>query len=408
MKRNLFYVSALICSMSMFMACSDSEKGGNALPVSDVNATYVSGDASHQLVLTYSDAQLTGKSVTFNSADGKTATLTLKGAALSLTKADAALTGIANPGVIPGETSTVLTVNLTPVGETGYSFSGTDEANGRKIVYEGRVEKSKLTLDLDVTMPANELQGTWNLYAYDAFAEVFPIRSKWESEQKFNLQLELAPGMAVPMELQPGELIALMSVVPMIPAGERTLSLQEVISTVLQKVTFKTDGNIVASYSDAANIAAPSWKESPLNMAQYAVKDGKLYVYLNADALVQLIMGSASTKALDSSSILTAVLPGLMNLMPMLSTGIPLGYQIADTGVLGVYLDKEVGMQLVNALLPLLQNQNIIAAIKAAAASNPDFASYAGMLDDILAQFPTVAQKTTVMELGLNFSKAAE
>lgn len=46
------------------------------------------------------------------------------------------------------------------------------------------------------------------------------------------------------------------------------------------------DGNIVASYSEAADMAAPNFKDSPLNMVQYAVKNGKLYLYLNVEAIM--------------------------------------------------------------------------------------------------------------------------
>ena len=160
MKKNLLYAFALICSLSFFTACSDDED--SSLPVEDINATYTSSNANNQLVLTYSGAVMLGKSATFNSVDGKTATITLTGAPISLTRADAQV-GLINPGVIPGETTTTLTVNLIANGTNSYTFEGTDEVNSCTVVYKGSIEKGKLTIELTVTMPQNELIGTWNL-----------------------------------------------------------------------------------------------------------------------------------------------------------------------------------------------------------------------------------------------------
>ena len=104
---------------------------------------------------------MTGKSVSFNSADGQTATITLTGADNALLSG---LTGMSvkNPGVVPGEASTTLNVTLVPAGTTGYTFSGTDESNGRTLTYTGTIEVGQLTLDVDATF-TNDLIGTWNL-----------------------------------------------------------------------------------------------------------------------------------------------------------------------------------------------------------------------------------------------------
>ena len=154
MKKNWFYLFALICSVALFTACSDDEPAN--LSVDTVNGTYPSTDGTNVLQLTYGDAAMSGKSVTFNSADGQTATITLSGAENALLSGLLSQS-IKNPGVVPGEASTTLNVTLVPEGTTGYTFAGTDESNGRTLVYTGAIEAGKLTLDVDVTFASNEL-----------------------------------------------------------------------------------------------------------------------------------------------------------------------------------------------------------------------------------------------------------
>ncbi|MEL5895281.1 DUF4925 domain-containing protein [Bacteroides sp. GD17] len=394
MKKNLFYLFALLCSVSLFTACSDDDDTPK-FPKDEVNATYKSTDASNQLQLLYSGEPMLGKSATFNTTDGKTATIVLEGVAVSLTKMPAASS--AGSGVIPGEATTTLNVNLEPVGETGYTFKGTDETNGRTVAYEGAVEKGKLTLQLNVTMPNNNLIGTWNLYPYDSTPTntVHPLRLTWESSKKFQLDLF---GMGMITEMHPGELMTFMSAIGLLNDGD--MNLQEAISSLLKDVTFKADGNIQASYSEAANLGNPVWKKSPLNIAQYYVKDGKIYLLLNVDAILATVAGNKSTR-MD----ITTILPQLMQLLPMVYSGIPLGYSISENGTLGVYIEKELGMQLINMFLPLLQNEEVLAEIMESVNSNPAFAAFAGVTQAIFEQLPTVAAGTTKMELGLNFVK---
>lgn len=183
------------------------------------------------------------------------------------------------------------------------------------------------------------------------------------------------------------------------------MGVNEILSCLLQSVTFREDGNIVASYSDVADIVSPKFQNSPLNMVQYAVKNEKLYLYLNVDAIIGAVQ-KMTTKGLDMETVLPVVLPKLMELIPMLSSGIPLGYSVNEEGnELAVYIDKELGSKLIDILLSLLENEEIVAAIKEAATSNPDFATFAGVVEAILEQAPEVFAKTNEMELGLNFVK---
>lgn len=394
MKKNLFYLFALICSMSLFTACSDDDDKVNT----DLNTAY----ASSELELTYGGKALVGKKVTFNTTDGKNADITLEGADISLTK-NSMSAGLVNPGVIPGEPKVTFSVALQLVGN-GYAFEGEHSTGNYTMKYKGAVEKGKLTLGLDVKLLGdNALVGhTWNLGDYDPWGTDSPFHLVWNSDKPFSVVLFPFPG-AEPVELQPGGFFSMITGVGMIPVGEETANLNEVLAYLLKSVTFMEDGNIVASYSDAADMTSPKFKDSPLNMVQYVLKDKKLYLYLNVNAIMGTVQKS-TTKGLDIETILPIVMPKLLELLPMLSNGIPLGYTIEDNK-LSVYIDNELGLKIVDILLPLLENKDIVAAIKEAATSNPDFAAFAGVVDAVLDQAPEVLAGTTKMELGLNFKK---
>ena len=60
MKKNLFYLFALICSMSLFTACSDDDDDKVVCPVPQTEFTVATG-----LNLTYNGGAMLGKKVTF-------------------------------------------------------------------------------------------------------------------------------------------------------------------------------------------------------------------------------------------------------------------------------------------------------------------------------------------------------
>ena len=402
MKKNWFYLFALICSVALFTACSDDDEPAN-LPVNTVNGTYPSTDGTNVLQLTYGDAVMSGKSVTFNSADGQTATITLSGAENALLSGLLSQS-VKNPGVVPGEASTTLNVTLVPEGKTGYTFTGTDESNGRTLTYTGAIEAGKLTLDVDVTFADNNLQGTWNLFSSDdPWNTTYPIHAVWENDPQINI------GGFLNVDL--GWVLNVVVQLPLIGDDANKQSLNDMIAAVLQNVTFRNDGNIIASYSDAANVAAPSWQNSPLGMVQYCVKNDRIYVYLDIDTIIDALT-TASTKADGDAdlvgTLLTTLLGHINEIAPMLSEGISLGYTIDEaTGMLSVYVDQNgLGAVLVDIVGELLSNETLMAALSEMMASNPDFSSFAPMMETVLPQLPAVVAGTTNLELGLNFNPA--
>ena len=358
MKRNLLYAFTMLCSLSlMTTSCSkDDEPTVEEGKVLDVNASY----KGESLDLTYSESVLPGKVITFNTTDGKTATLEMKGefdlTSLIPTKADMPVMNLA-PGVIPGEvTTTISNVALTLDGET-YKFEGTDSQNGRTTEYKGQVEKGKLTLAINNVMPESKIQGTWNL------ADTKVVTLVWNSDKGI-----LLPGST---EEWPTENLA--QFVPIV--------LDKIIKSALNTISFNNDGNIVAEYNkDGVK------KVSPLNIANYYMKDGKMYFQMNIAMLLTVIN---QTKAgFDMGAI--------AQFLPWLSEGVPLSCEVEGSNAT-ISLEK-------TEILPLLKfiltDETISALILK---SIPE--DMKPMFEMLLPQLPEVLNKTTEMKVSLNLKK---
>ncbi|RGP16787.1 DUF4925 domain-containing protein [Parabacteroides gordonii] len=339
MKKNFLYLFTVLCTLSFFTACSDDDdpKDPNVL---DVNAAY-SGD---KLDLKYGDSALLGKEITFDTKDGKTATITMKGLfnlsellAQLMPKSTAAAPSMA-PGVIPGEvTTTISNVPLILSGET-YTFEGEyTGASGVKATYSGEVKKDKLTMAVKATMPTNDLVGTWALAPFAPTTGSLPMVMAWKSETPLKIDAHILDenipaGTIIDIKIE--DLLAKMNVNPMVSG---------LLTGVLQSITYQEDGNIVASYKKAG---ASDWATSPINLAQYYIANGKMYVQLNIAQIMDLV---ASSKA-DNNP--------LAGLMAYLSAGVPLSYTV-ENGKAQITADKE----LLLPILGLLANETIAGKI---------------------------------------------
>ena len=335
-KKNLLFLFMMLCTMSLFTGCSDDDEDGVKI-VDGVNATF-SGET---LQLTYSETELLGKEVTFDTKDGKTATIVMKGkfdmGAIGGiigggSKANQPVVELAS-GVIPGEVKTLIeNVVLTQEGEK-YTFEGTDEQNGRTVKYTGEVQKDKMVLALEVTMPENPLLGaTWKM---DGSTFI------WKSSVK--------------------------------------------------DVTFQADGNIVATYvKDGKDVV------SPINLANYYFKDGKLYVTLNIDMIIQ-----AATKA-DNNEELMKLITDLMQtpLMSALSEGFPLNCVIDDKGVANIYIDEAFLKPILTVVL-----NNAFVMDKITSILPNDNPAIGNLVKAVLGQMPAIVEGTTELRFGLNLKK---
>lgn len=368
MKKNFLYLFTVLCTLSFFTACSDDDDPKDPT-VLDVNAAY-SGD---KLDLKYGDSALLGKEIAFDTKDGKTATITMKGLFnLSdiMPKSTEVIPSMA-PGVIPGEvTTTISNVPLILSGEK-YTFEGEyTGAAGVKATYSGEVQKDKLTMAVKATMPSNELVGTWALApivpgeSAGSANKSQPINFVWQSDAMLDLS---AVGFG---KLPVSSVATLLAGAFISPA----------VAGALQSITYQEDGNIVASYKKAGT---SNWTTSPINLAQYYIANGKMYVQLNIVQIMDLV---ASSKA-DNNP--------LAGLMAYLSAGVPLNYTVVN-GTAQITADKE----LLLPILGLLSNETIAGMIIKAIPEEQQ-----SLVQGMMAQLPEILATTTDINVTLNLVK---
>ena len=398
MKKNLFYyLFAVICSVTLFTSCSDDDDEKMVNPVPQTTFTGENG-----LQLTYNGAPMPGKKVTFtpDATNAQKATLRLEGefdlnGILGKAKSAAAREDVSMPtapGVLPGSPVVTLPVDLTINGDK-CSFAGTSETDYCTFSYKGEVSAGAMELALsEVKLKNAKLAGmTWKLKPYDKEDpnETDPIYLVWEAEKKvFDfLPIESALKLALRREL--------------IAAGaDHKVSATEMLGTVLQDVTFMEDGNIVATYKDAAN-GGTEWTKSPVNLAQYVVEnDNQIKVFLNPAAIIAAVNNAG--RAVD---VQTVIQQTIQMLYPMLVNGVPVAFEQTEDA-LSVYLNTELLLPLLETLVvPLLSDEEVVAMLVELMKKDPDFSEMADLAEPMLKAFPEIIESTTKVEIGLNFVK---
>ena len=398
MKKNLFYyLFAVICSVTLFTSCSDDDDEKMVNPVPQTTFTGENG-----LQLTYNGAPMPGKKVTFtpDATNAQKATLRLEGefdlnGILGKAKSAAAREDVSMPtapGVLPGSPVVTLPVDLTINGDQ-CSFAGTSETDYCTFSYKGEVSAGAMELALsEVKLKNAKLAGmTWKLKPYDKEDpnETDPIYLVWEAEKKVfdSLPIESVLKLALRMEL--------------IAAGaDHKVSATEMLGTVLQDVTFMEDGNIVATYKDAAN-GGTEWTKSPVNLAQYVVEnDNQIKVFLNPAAIIAAVNNAG--RAVD---VQTVIQQTIQMLYPMLVNGVPVAFEQTEDA-LSVYLNTELLLALLKTLVvPLLSDEEVVAMLVELMKKDPDFSEMADLAEPMLKAFPEIIESTTKVEIGLNFVK---
>lgn len=354
------------------------------------------------LQLTYNGAPMPGKKVTFtpDATNAQKATLRLEGefdlnGILGKAKSAAAREDVSMPtapGVLPGSPVVTLPVDLTINGDK-CSFAGTSETDYCTFSYKGEVSAGAMELALsEVKLKNAKLAGmTWKLKPYDKEDpnEIDPIYLVWEAEKKvFDfLPIESVLKLALRMEL--------------IAAGaDHKVSATEMLGTVLQDVTFMEDGNIVATYKDAAN-GGTEWTKSPVNLAQYVVEnDNQIKVFLNPAAIIAAVNNAG--RAVD---VQTVIQQTIQMLYPMLVNGVPVAFEQTEDA-LSVYLNTELLLPLLKTLVvPLLSDEEVVAMLVELMKKDPDFSEMADLAEPMLKAFPEIIESTTKVEIGLNFVK---
>lgn len=378
----LFYVS---CLFAFLASCDDDGSHESDRLTANYSNKLADGDAAN-LSLTYSGADLIGKSVYFKTSDTKTADITLL-------------------DILPGERETVISnVALTSV-EGGYTFGAhAVGASGVSFEYTGKVEEGKLKIDIkNVQLPAHSIttQRMWYSIPYTAeqTTETDPISGVTFVNVTYGAHLhsddEDVSSMAGLLEAVGGN----------------------ILGSVLRNVNFLPDGNITARYGSMPQVdnfmgylrplpvrPESDYTESPLNLITYYVKDNCVYITPNIDMIIRLIQSNRSatvTRATD----LTDYLEIYKLLNRWVTTGIRLhvntdigieelysGYFIKHQGDMILYLDKEEVAPLFS-LLPLLPG--LI----------PDENNMKGMLVQILETITPGLTASEVFELGIVLQK---
>lgn len=446
-----FLAASLLMAAPVFTSCSDDDDPVPEKPVDpkpeepeepetpvvknpiESAITYKTAEGVPQLVLTMGDDQtpVLGKAVVFTpdaTEPTKKATLTLTGDQLNLIEMIMSgmssrasdmtleellgqLSAVQLPGVVPGEASTTVAVEISEIKDETVFFSGKSEQDGRTVTLSGTAKTDRLELNVN-TVFTHELAATaWSTMPVSEDDPLAPFHIQWKQN--------LPEGAELP------EMEAVLNfVMSMLSVGDLTLS--EALNAALQSVTFLPDGNIQASYLDTDNMAA-GYQTSPLHLVNYSVDAANrmLYLQLNIPQIVYVTsQKEAALREAESGSDsalqellpdLLAVLPGIVqNVMPMLTSGIPLHYEL-NGDQLCLYLGKEVLKPILDALSPLTQSekvqQMVVAFIEAQLkeAGQEEYAQLASaIVKAFLVIYPQIMESTEDIQLGIELTKLAQ
>lgn len=404
MKKNLFYyLFAVICTIGLFTSCSDDdEKVVNPIPQTTFNS-------ENGLQLTYNGAPLLGKKVTFtpDATEATKATLRLEGEfdLTGILKGQRSnMTSPTGPGVFPGSPVTTLSVDLSINGNQ-CTFSGVSETEYCTFSYAGKVTAGTMDLSFtDVTLKNTALAGTvWKptpLANTEDGGMDEPIHFVWKSGTK--AAIEISPGH--PSEIEINDLLLLALRFPLFDdgSGDR-VSVEQMLCSVLKDVTLGADGNIVATYMDAAN-GGTEWVTSPSNMAQYVVTgDNQLLLFLNPQAIMANVDNvEKSVRTVDVGTILQQA---IAELYPMLINGVPLTYT-KEGNRMKVFLGTDLLLPLMkNIVAPLFEDEEFLNMVIEAMKSDPQFGGMAGMMVPTLKLLPEIIKNTTQLEIGLDLTQ---
>lgn len=403
MKKNLFYyLFAVICTIGLFTSCSDDdEKVVNPIPQTTFNS-------ENGLQLTYNGAPLLGKKVTFtpDATEATKATLRLEGEfdlAGILKGQRSNMTSPTGPGVFPGSPVTTLSVDLSINGNQ-CTFSGVSETEYCTFSYAGKVTAGTMDLSFtDVTLKNTALAGTvWKptpLANTEDGGMDEPIHFVWKSGTKAAIEI-----FGHPSEIEINDLLLLALRFPLFDdgSGDR-VSVEQMLCSVLKDVTLGADGNIVATYMDAAN-GGTEWVTSPSNMAQYVVTgDNQLLLFLNPQAIMANVDNvEKSVRTVDVGAILQQA---IAELYPMLINGVPLTYT-KEGNRMKVFLGTDLLLPLMkNIVAPLFEDEEFLNMVIEAMKKRSSFGGMAGMMVPTLKLLPEIIKNTTQLEIGLDLTQ---
>lgn len=250
MKKNLLFLFALICSMSLFTACSDDEE----------DFSLYAGDYKEaSLNLSIGEVPMIGKEVTLNGDK-----MVLK-------------------GIVPGEAALEIPVTI----KSG-AVEGSSVTDAREVTVTGTIDASKvmsLTVGLKLK---NKVVGKWDLVPY---TEEFDDET-WES-------VVTSTPISVKAVSPDGKVPFLVGEITTAKFESFMSGILGAYAQVLKDITFREDGFIVATIKGTNGDHDTT---SPVGVAQYYVKDNMIYVIAN---LTSIMGARANVGMSDIEKVLT-------------------------------------------------------------------------------------------------------
>lgn len=311
--RNLEKLFWVACAVFFFTSCEETYNDKLFWP-GEISREYGSYIKPYTLDLTYSGEKLIGKTISFKTEDSETGTLTLN-------------------DVIPGEASTPINgIKLYENEEKGnYTFNGTNiTMGGATVKYSGSITPKAMKLDINVTMPQNKWNKSYDLSNFTKGKKITIGTSGGEYVWKET------------NEILTGAFYVHMDDVELTQAGSQLFLRMKLIQNalcyfipqLLQTITLQPDGNIIANYTtspvyigkvpineidpdkDVATIAMfvmkfmigtmsatdinsalanRTWATSPINLLTWSVNNGKLKINLNLPAIISQVTKDSET-----------------------------------------------------------------------------------------------------------------
>lgn len=403
MSKKLLYLLTLICSISLFTACSDDDDEKKEEEVDNSWEQVVGDYNGEKLTFSYGETTLTGKDVKFSATNGTNGSLLLK-------------------NVIPGENETTISDIAVTKGE----FSGTATTTNANVEYTGSVKDEVMTLKLTVVM--NDPNG---------WAKKYNLADYTTGELEYN-------GHTNPSAVLSGA--GYVNYVCVTSSSDYGTSYGAMfrglfgvlLPQVLNSVTLGADGTITAEYvkgkgvqfetnwifqspeKEIAEALFPTsgWEEAPKHLAYWYHKDGKFYTKLDLGNIIGQVMGSnAEGMSAIINSVLTSepaqlkqILAGLLGvseipvsdetialLQNWTINGIPMNVKTAN-GHTYIYLDKATLTPIMKMRSGSSDLQNLWNMLSAAGVI-PAEAAMAGML---LTAISSNWDATETFDLGLD------
>lgn len=296
MKKNLFYLFALICSMSLFTDCSDNENESNwkKLPSQEISAG--------NLTLTTNTQPQIGASIKLAMTDESNGMLTLTKAVKGINEVEMNVSVTKQIGgevfLFQGSTSVPATKEISElVSSTSLNVSGNITLYGKANV--------EITTETSGTLVKN-----WLLCDKLYTTTGADVKRRPYAPAKINMLSTYNGGKTADNLSNIGSGI-----------------LSAVMVKLLKNVEFKADGNIVADYAQEVNIETAdiingimsslpstsniSWITSPVDYAYWYVSDDHINLVLNLSSILGKVMENQDGANTKNSIVLTQILESL-------------------------------------------------------------------------------------------------